>query len=222
MIHQGEDDGTIDLCQRLGVQIVCHPTPITFTEAANNGYEWARKRNARYMLLANNDIEFLTPVAHQLVGVMVSESNVASVAPTQVLRFPDREVKAFSSFWNLGQMKFEHTLTTPLGAPELLESDSVENTCALFDMRILGLVGFLDNDYGFYHEDVELAIRFRQAGYRSVYAQNAAIRHYVSSTVDTVFSEKKLHYITSNKERIRTDLFEKLCGFQQKGLPYSQ
>lgn len=216
VVHQGEDDGTKDLCQKLGVQIVCSPAPITFTEAANRGFEWAKKRNARYIILANNDIEFLTPVAHQLACVMVSESNVAAVAPTQVLRFPDREVKAFSSFWDLGQMKFGHTITSPLGEPDLLESDTVENTCALFDMRILDQVGFLNNDYGFYHEDVELAIRFRQAGYRSVYAQKAAIRHYVSSTVDTMFSEKKQHYIKNNTERIRTTYLRNFVDFSKK------
>ena len=216
VIHQGEDDGTVALCQRLGAQVVCNPVPITFTEASNRGFEWARKRNARYLILANNDIEFLTPVAHQLIDVMINESNVAAVAPTQVLRFPDREAKAFSSFWSLGLMKFEHSITTPLGEPDLLESDLVENTCALFDMRILERVGFLDNDYGFYHEDVELAIRFRQAGYRSVYAQRAAIRHYVSSTIDTVFYEKKLQYITKNKERIRKTYLRNFVDFGKK------
>ncbi|MFH0821787.1 MAG: glycosyltransferase [Pseudomonadota bacterium] len=202
VVDQGGSDGTEELCRKLGVNVIQTNRQCTFTEAANIGMEHALSRGADYILLANNDIEFLTPVCRQLVGIAEAEKNVGAVAPTQLLLCSGNQHLAYRTTCNLSTLRIEHDYAPPNGRPLILESEFVENTCALFPRAALEKVGLLDDAFEFYHEDVDLGFRLSYAGFRSVYDQSAQILHKASSSVDEHMSEKKQQLLDRNKRRL--------------------
>src|SRR5262249_50989632 len=149
---------------------------------------------AGYVCLMNNDIEFTTPVIHQLLDLCLRERSVGAVAPTQVCVEPERQVIIYRVHWDCSQALFDHDTTPPTGGPEFLESDYCEFTCVLLPAAVFREIGLLDDNFGFYYEDADFGFRLHEVGYRTVYHQYAQIRHYASTTFNKELAQKKLHF----------------------------
>lgn len=66
---------------------------------------------------------------------------------------------------------------------------------ALFNLRGLAQVGFFDEDYFMYHEDLDLGWRLRLAGYRNVLAPDSVIYH----KYEFLRSIKKYYWMERNR-----------------------
>ena len=86
--------------------------------------------------------------------------------------------------WNLDDVAFTHQTELDDPASQRLEADFCELTCALVRMSAIDEIGFLDNEYGFYHEDADFGFRLGRAGYRCAYLPKSQIMHFVSSTIN--------------------------------------
>ncbi len=98
-------------------------------------------------------------------------------------------------------MQFAHDFQPPNGDPERLESDFCEMTFALVRMSVIAKIGFLDEDYKFYHEDGDFGLRLRQAGHSAAYLPKSQIEHFAGST----FARKdirgaKIRYLKNSKD----------------------
>jgi glycosyltransferase involved in cell wall biosynthesis len=201
VIDQGSTDNTLDICMKFGAQVIQLGKVCTYTEACNIGAQLAKERGAEFLFVSNNDIEFITDVARQLIAVMLEDPNLSIAAPSQVLvdAITGKELVAYRAFWSLERMLFEHDFTPPPARTERIEADFCELTCAIVRMSTIDRIGFLDDDFGFYHEDADFGFRVRSAGFTSAYVPKAQIKHFVSSTMGKQPSERKLRYIEQNK-----------------------
>ncbi|MFN4260359.1 MAG: glycosyltransferase [Gemmataceae bacterium] len=200
VIDQNSSDGTEEYCRERGAHCLQLGKQASFTQACNAGFRWALERDAQYICLANNDIEFLTPVLHQLHHTLRTESQVAAVAPTQVIKCAEGEFLAYRVMWDLTVPNFQHDFTRPVQQPEILEAEFCEFTCVLLPSAVLREIGFLDDDFGFYHEDADFCYRLFRQGYRCVYNQQAQIVHHKSTTVDKTLP-RKMEFLNRNKRR---------------------
>jgi glycosyltransferase involved in cell wall biosynthesis len=160
----------------------------------------------RVFLLAgqiSNDIAFRTI---RFVG--------RRTAPSQTLIDEKTGVRLHASrvSWNLERMTFGHDFKVPGEAIRRLESDFCELTCAGVRMSAIDEIGFVDDAYGFYHEDADFCYRLRQAGYASAYLPGSRIEHWTSSTLSGEMSGAKLEYLARNKRRFE----EKFLGYYVK------
>jgi glycosyltransferase involved in cell wall biosynthesis len=200
VLDQGSTDNTADVCLAAGVEMVQLGRPRTWTEACNIGARIAKERGAEYLFISNNDIIFASDVARELLQEMLDDPRLGIVAPSQILIDEGgQRPLAYRACWHLGSMQFRHDFQPPDGDVRRLEADFCELTCALIRMSAVAEIGFLDDEYGFYHEDADFGFRLRQAGYASAYLPQAQIEHYVSSTFQAGLSERKLAYMAKNK-----------------------
>lgn len=206
VIDQGSSDDTQEVCRRAGVHVEQLGRPHTYTEACNIGADIAKKRGCDFLFVANNDITFTTDVMRELLAELIADSDLGIVAPAQMLVDEAASFRklAYRVYWDLEALSFMHDFTPPAGSAQRLESDFCELTFAGVRMSTIEQIGFLDNDYGFYHEDADFGFRLRDAGFTCAYLPNSQIEHWTSSTVSSKPSQFKLNYLKKNKR-----LFEK-------------
>lgn len=201
VLDQGSTDDTAAICADARVELVQLDHPRTYTEACNIGARMASERGCKYLCVSNNDIVFRTDVLAELFAEMERDPKLGIVAPSQIIIYemPDRKVLAYRVSWNLDTVDFMHDLAPINGATLRLEADFCELTCALVRMSAIGEIGFLDDEYGFYHEDADFGFRLRKVGYSCAYIPKSQIGHFTSSTFNRGNLTRKVDHIVKNK-----------------------
>lgn len=201
VLDQGSGDDTASVCAAAGVELIQLGRPHTYTEACNIGARMARDRGAEYVCVANNDIVFKTDVIGALLNEMERDSRLGIVSPSQIIvdATLGRQPLSYRVHWNLDTVDFHHETDVPAFEAERLEADFCELTCALVRLSAIDEIGFLDDAYGFYHEDADFGFRLREAGYSCAYLPQAQIEHFSSSTFNKNKLAVKAEYIARNK-----------------------
>ena len=201
VIDQGSTDDTAAVCAAAGVELLQLGSRRSYTEACNLGAGLARERGCRYLCVANNDLAFRNDVMSRMHAAMEQDPRLAIVAPAQIVRDPryDRPPMARRVFWLLGEVEFWHDLEPADPSVERLDADFCELTCALIRLSALDATGFLDDAFGFYHEDADFGFRLRKAGYGSAYVPGAQIDHFIGSTMSREQADRKKDYTDRNK-----------------------
>ena len=199
VLDQGSSDETERVCLAAGVELLQLGKPHTYTQAGNIGAEIARQRGFPFLCISNNDIVFRTDVLAELLAEMDRDPWLGIVAPSQIILDPASgvDVLARRVFWNLQTLDFLHDLSDA-PATSRIDADFCELTCALIRMEAVKEVGFLDDAFGFYHEDADFCFRLRQFGYGAAYLPRSQIVHYTGST----FGQKRqaqIDYLARNR-----------------------
>jgi GT2 family glycosyltransferase len=224
VIDQGSHDGTEQKCRENGYGCIQMHHRATFTQAVNRGIKEALDRSADYVLVINNDVEFVTNVATQLLEHAENETNLGIISPRQIIvKNNENKLDVKRACWKLSKLEFAHEYDVVKcndikdndaeGNPELLEADFCEFTCVLIRSIVFHSVGLLDEKYQFYHEDTDFCFRCQVAGFRCVYDQTALIKHYIGSTFEKqkIFNKEKL--IKRNKAYFATDHLKHFVRF---------
>lgn len=202
VLDQGSIDHTEKVCKNFGVNLIQLGHPHTYTEACNIGADIAKERNCDFLFVSNNDITFKTDVVHELLSEMINDPMLGIVAPAQMLIDPKAGLKkiAYRVCWDLENLSFYHDFQSPAMGVKRIEADFCELTFALIRMSVISKIRFLDNNYGFYHEDADFGYRLRQAGYTCAYLPCSQIEHWISSTLFVGKNDIKQCYIEKNKK----------------------
>lgn len=201
VLDQGSTDDTAAVCADAGVVLVQLGVPHTYTQASNIGAKLARERGARYVCISNNDIAFRTDVLAELHAEIERDPRLGIIAPSQLIidERLDKVVLSRRVLWNLEDVAFLHDFKTSGAAVRRLESDFCELTCSLVRLSAIDEIGFLDDEFGFYHEDGDFGFRLRQAGYTCAYLPHSQIDHFSSSTINVSKVSKKSDYTRKNR-----------------------
>ncbi len=73
---------------------------------------------------------------------------------------------------------------------------------ALYRRSMLEEIGFLDNDFFLIHEDTDLNIRAKLAGWKILFVPTAVVRHKVTSSIGYM-SDMQTYYTLRNSELVR-------------------
>ena len=165
------------------VRLVRLDRNLGFCGAANAGIAAAR---GEFVQLLNNDTE-VTPGWVEAGLAPFADPTVGSVAPLVLVRSdPSRVDSAGDSYSFVGwPCKRGHGQATAIWAnhpPDRVFGAS--GSSAFYRASALRRVGAYDPAFGSYYEDVDLAFRFRWAGYSCVFAPSCRIFHEVSASYD--------------------------------------
>lgn len=202
VLDQGSTDDTAEVCAEANVELVQLSHPHTYTQGCNIGAALARERGARYVCISNNDIVFRTDVIGAMLAEMERDDRLGIVAPSQIIvdETLGNQPLSYRVRWDLETVDFFHEVKPLDTEQQRLECDFCELTCALVRLSIVDEIGFLDDAYGFYHEDADFGYRLRQAGYSCAYLPAAQIEHFSSSTFNKDKLALKAEYIAKNKQ----------------------
>jgi len=147
----------------------------------------------RYVLLLNPDTELPPNALAEMVRFLDARPDVGASGPRLILRdgsldlacrrsFPTPLV-SFYHFSGLGKLfprsrRFGRYNLTFLDPAAVAEVDSVVGAFMLVRGQVLPRVGLLDESFFMYGEDLDWALRIRQAGWKIVYNGQVTVNHY--------------------------------------------
>lgn len=171
--------------------------------AGNNiGLRYAAQKGHAYGWVLNNDIEFTDPqVLNKLLAVFEKDEAIAVVNPDvyspEGYLFNRDAIKP--SFWDLtfGMLSYKRRGRAEQDAEKgWLYINRPQGCCMLLDIRKTGEVDFMDEYTFLYCEEIILAERLLQKGYRCACCSGTGIIHNHSYTVRKTLS--KMKYVRSN------------------------
>jgi hypothetical protein len=175
------------------VTLIENKENLGFCKGNNVGLRHVLERDFDYVLLLNSDTKVLPGLLHELVAVMQQDARIAIAGAKNVLmENPDY------TWGKYGKVTWGPMLVKTIGrfAPDERAAEPprdvdwvIANGC-LVRCDALRKVGLFDEEFWQCNEDVDWSYRAREAGYRVVYVDRAAILHKGGSSAD--LSHKKI------------------------------
>ena len=175
------------------IKIIKNENNEGFSKANNQGIKYSIKHGYDYVLLLNND----TLIKNDLIDSLIQQSSTLNQKIIQplILNYDG------SKIWNAGGK-----INNFFGTFQTLEkgkgfkyfkrnrtyTDWFTGCCVLIKVEIFNHVGYFDERFFAYYEDVDYSIRLKKMGYSIALMTNSYLQHYESA------SSKSLNKIEGN------------------------
>ncbi len=170
-----------------------------FSKANNEGIRWAMEQGSDYYLLLNNDTEIEPDTIEQM---MRSMQETGSIVVPKILYADRRDVIwcAGGTFSPVIRKTIQGGLNQPdNGQFDISSECQFANGCAfLLSRKIVERVGFLDERFFLYYEDVEYSMRAAECGITIRYCAEAVVYHKVNGSTGGNEKSANAYYITRN------------------------
>ena len=175
------------------IQIIKNENNEGFSRANNQGIKYSIKNGFDYVLLLNND----TLIKNDLIDSLIQQSsnlNQKIIQPL-ILNYDGTKI------WNAGGKinNFFGTFETLKKGKSFKNFKSDKNLtewftgcCVLIKSEIFNHVGYFDERFFAYYEDVDYSIRLKKMGYSIALMTNSYLQHYESA------SSKSMNKIEGN------------------------
>lgn len=172
-----------------------------FSAANNIGIKYAKKKNAKFFLLLNNDTivepDFLNHLKESFLF-----SKKCGAATSKILYYSDS-----SKIWYAGGSlsrrtgKTAHLRFNERDKPNEVTPMKVtfaSGCCVLLSKELVDTIGLMDEKFFLYEEDVDYSFRIIKSGFDIVYNPKSVIYHKVSSSTGQG-SAMSQYYLIRNK-----------------------
>ena len=165
------------------IKIIKNENNEGFSKANNQGIKYSIKNGFDYVLLLNND----TLIKNDLIDSLIQQSitlNQKIIQPL-ILNYDG------SKIWNAGGTinNFFGTFQTLKKGKTFKNFKSDKNLtewftgcCVLIKLEIFNHVGYFDERFFAYYEDVDYSIRLKKMGYSIALMTNSYLQHYESAS----------------------------------------
>lgn len=204
VVDNASTDGSLEeLREKWGknkqVQIVTLEENLGFSAANNEGIRQSIKQGIEYFLLLNNDTE-VEP--NTIERMMESQTQTGAIVVPKIFYADSPEI-----VWYAGGefssviRKAKQTGLNRLDNPKLQVSRycGFANGCSmLLTKEIVEKVGFLEEKFFLYYEDMEYSLRAKERGVSIRYCADAVVYHKVNGSTKGNERHENVYYITRN------------------------
>lgn len=167
-----------------------------FSKAVNEGIKMAK---TEYVLLLNNDTELFTDFLSQMKKAIEKDKQIFSVS-SKMIQYHDKsyiddagdEYTALGWAYKRGDGKSVETFN---------KSERIFSTCAgaaLYRKAIFDEIGYFDENFFAYMEDVDISYRGNIYGYKNIYMPEAKVYHIGSATSGSKYNAFKVKLAARN------------------------
>lgn len=195
--------------------LVCNRDNIGFAAANNLGIKQAILKGADFCLLLNNDVivdkDFLSP----LVKLINNNPNIGIVSP-KIFFYPGYEFhqnhyavknRGRIIWYAGGLMDWENINASHRGVDEVDSNQYSEQQstafatgcCMLFRLQLIKQIGYFDNKYFLYWEDMDFCERAKRRGWQIYYEPQSIIWHKNASSSEGAGGKTSVYYQTRNR-----------------------
>ncbi len=167
-----------------------------FSKAVNEGIQMAI---GKYVLLLNNDTQLCPNFLKNMYAVMEADSKIFSIS-SKMIQYHNKELidDAGDEYTLLGwaYKRGDGSLITAYERQERIFS-----TCAgaaLYRKTIFEEIGYFDEDFFAYMEDVDISYRANIYGYKNIYLPTAKVYHIGSATSGSKYNAFKVKLAARN------------------------
>ena len=174
-----------------------------FAKGNNEGLNFALEKfpNLKYVALLNNDTKAQPDWLEKLTSALEKNPDCGIAASKLLCWDGDNPAEVIDS---AGDVFFQHGLAGKRGYGETKDKYSsyerIFGACAgaaLYRIEMITEIGFLDNDFFAYNEDVDLCFRAKLAGWDCVFVPDAVVWHRVSFSTKS-FSDRSIYWSKRN------------------------
>lgn len=181
VVDNNSNDNSVEKIKREKVKLIQNTENLGFAKAVNQGIKAAR---GEYILLLNPDTQIKNAAIEKLLKFAQNTNDCGAVGPK--LLNPDESTQdsafkflsligAIREYW-LGQ-KGKYSKYTPR-SNQASVVDSLVMACFLITPKALNKVGFLDEKFFMYYEDIDYCRRIKEAGLKVYYLPQAKVIHH--------------------------------------------
>ncbi len=178
------------------INLIENSTNTGFAHAVNQGIKIA---NTRYVFLLNNDTIVDQHALEELLKTIRKDELIFSVSSKMIqYHNPDLIDDAGDEYNIIGWTKkrgFNKSIK------KYSQDSEVFSACAgaaMYKRELFSKIGYFDEDFESYVEDVDLSFRARLMGYKSYYCANALIYHYGSASSGSQYNQFKVRISARN------------------------
>lgn len=182
LVDNGSEDQSPDAIEERfpSVKVIRNRANLGFAEGNNVGIRAALRDGADHVLLLNNDTTVEPDFLRLLIEAMKNDRAIGIASP-KIMFFSERNRLWFAGGYYLAFInKPSHRFYGQIDAGQVknpAETDWVSGCCMLIKREVFEKIGFLDDDYFLYNEDVDFCARAKEAGYTIVVVPAARIYH---------------------------------------------
>ncbi len=190
------------------VRLIENNKNVGFAKANNIGIKLAR---GRCTLFLNPDIVVRQNALDKMINFLKANKNIGIIGPK--LLYPNGNLQlSCRSFYNIrtiilrrtflaklfpNSKLLKHHLMLEYSHDKIQEVDWVFAACLMVRREVLNEVGYFDEGYRMYFEDVDLCYRMKKAGYKVCYYPEAVVTHHHRRDSAQRFSKKTIWHIQS-------------------------
>ncbi|MHC1756957.1 MAG: glycosyltransferase family 2 protein [Methanosarcina sp.] len=188
VVDNGSTDGSVEYFKEhyLEIEIIENRENLGFAEGNNVAIkEVLKRKEVKYIALLNNDTIVEPDWLDKLVDALETDDIIGSCQPKMLLLINSGIIDAVGISINKygGAFQKGHNEKDLGQYNKIVEVFGVCAGAALYRAEMLNQIGFFDKDFFAYYEDVDLAIRARLFGWKSVCVPQAVIYHIHSATL---------------------------------------
>jgi GT2 family glycosyltransferase len=161
-----------------------------FARACNRGIKQALSKGAKYVILINPDIEIT-------ISKLKKISNCSADICSPIIKTRNNKGK---TTYDLGGKVFKEIgrayHVTPTEANG--EIDYVSGACMRIKSHVFKRIGYLDEDFFMYYEDVDFCLRAKKVGLSVEISKNVMVSHELSGIIGQNSWKKHLYNLKSN------------------------
>ena len=178
------------------VRLIENSDNLGFAPAVNQGIEAS---SYEYIFSLNNDTEVKKGSIKALIDLIESNEDIFSVQ-AKMLQYDNKElIDDVGDEYNL--LAWTKKVGENHNSSEFREVCEIFSSCAgaaMYKKSLLTEIGFFDDNFFAYMEDVDLAIRSRINGYRNYLCPDAVVYHIGSATSGSRYNEFKVRLAARN------------------------
>lgn len=205
-------------------KITCAIGPITiqkneknlgYSGGMNSGMIPALQNGADYVVVVNNDTVFDVNFLKEVVAFLNAEKKTGIIVPKIYFypgsefhhdRYKDEE-RGKVIWYAGGKIDWANVISAHRGVDEVdfgqhdKERQTIFATgcCIVFPREILENVGYFDDTYYLYYEDIDMSMRVKRAGYEIFFLPEAILWHKNAKSAGGVGSSLQDYYISRNR-----------------------
>jgi GT2 family glycosyltransferase len=180
-----------------------------YAKGNNFGLKLAETNGFQYVLISNNDIELREPVLGELIKLLDSSENNALVGPKIIDRYgtqegPFKRPGMFFQFWYLLFYPILLPISKILGISIRTNTKypyRLPGSFLLFKTNYISDIGFFDENTFLYAEELIIAEKFKNRGYKTVFYPEVCVTHYHEASTKKIDRKKRFEY------HLRSDLY---------------
>ena len=165
---------------------------IGFASGVNKGVnEVLKNKYIKYIFILNNDISFVGQSIKPLIKCLNSP-NIGIVSPIQKI---DKNLYITEGIIDKNRFTAGHKFVTINDKTGIKLADFVSGSCMLVRRDVFENVGWFDERYFMYYEDVDFCYRANKQGYKSALVSSVVIKHRSSASINKLDKE---YYLARN------------------------
>lgn len=183
VVVNGSRDGTVkEIAGKFPKTIIIdNQKNYGFSNGINFGLKLAVQQNYNWILLLNDDVRFNPEFLEELVRE--ADKNSYSICGPLILTIDN---KVWSNGGVIDKVRFSGGLID-YGKDKTVKKnqpvDFISGTAMLVKKEVFEKIGFLDEDYFLYYDDVDFCFRAKKTGFNSYIVPSAQITHLETLTI---------------------------------------